>query len=759
MYDHPPFFSGTLQSSSNPLQHFVPRLESGVAEKWIQYLDIGNGWVLDPFGASPHLLVELANAGANVLVTVNNPVLNTYLYLLANRPERGTLARLVDKLGASIIRVNRTRYPNKIPKRFETIIKELYDTQCTNCKHTAQAVEFIWDKAADQPVRKSYKCSTCLYAAEDQVNHEDIDQAATFQNNAIYRAQAVSKITNFTDHARSYVESIIDIYLPRTINAIVLTLQRLDLLEMSEQERNYLNALLISTFDQTTTLWPPDATRESPRQLVAPAFFRETNFWLVFEEQIEKWSSFTNKPVPLIYEQDPHFGDVSQGPGIHVICGRFSESIEKIAKFDIKALVTVVPRYNQAFWALSAVWTAWLMGKEKLGSFYNVFNRRKYDWEWHTKALYSVFRRAYQLLPENAPVVLFPGSREVELTTSAAIAGKLSGFSMAGIAAREHRGYPQLLFSKKPTTPHSSHPLDIKTGLIEYLRQREEPADYFLSYLACLTTAIQQNSLPGVVNTGAGKLYHQLHNAIIRSLNDSGTFRVYGKNVKTPQSKHWWLYEDCATDSPLDDRIEKSIVTFARFHPAFNHAGINAALNHQFRGLFTPSPALVLACLNSYCTHADGWHLNHHETASRRESDLQKISGYIQSIGESLGYETTIQSSPLLKVTWMQNPEEEQFEFFITQNACLGKYLSVEQPENTGQYIIAPGSRANLIAFKLQNNLLFKEKFTGSFHFVKFRLIRKLFEGPENPTLTKNNIRYHLNLDTIEYVSEQLQLI
>ena len=70
------------------LAQFLPRLPAGAAARWLkQTLPERSGqWVVDPFGASPHLALEAARAGYRVLVISNNPITRFMLELLASPP-------------------------------------------------------------------------------------------------------------------------------------------------------------------------------------------------------------------------------------------------------------------------------------------------------------------------------------------------------------------------------------------------------------------------------------------------------------------------------------------------------------------------------------------------------------------------------------------------------------------------------------------------------------------------------------------------
>jgi len=68
-------FRPSLVSMRNtPLGRYLPLLPQGVAASWLAETIPPGGWVIDPFGASPQLAVEVAQEGYRIIVAANNPI-------------------------------------------------------------------------------------------------------------------------------------------------------------------------------------------------------------------------------------------------------------------------------------------------------------------------------------------------------------------------------------------------------------------------------------------------------------------------------------------------------------------------------------------------------------------------------------------------------------------------------------------------------------------------------------------------------------
>src|SRR5690606_14960502 len=124
------------------------------------------------------------------------------------------------------------------------------------------------------------------------------------------------------------------------------------------------------------------------------------NLWLALEEAVESWSSPPERPAPEVAlttwpEPPPARG------GICIFEGRIRGLGEAGAGTDSRApdaVLSALPRPNQAFWTLSALWAGWLWGAQETAAFKSVLRRRRYDWSWHSTALNAALGHLTPLL-------------------------------------------------------------------------------------------------------------------------------------------------------------------------------------------------------------------------------------------------------------------------------------------------------------------------------------------------------------------------
>ncbi len=151
------FPSGRPPARPGPLARFLPPLESGTARRALTLCEPIDAWVLDPFGASPRLSVELARTGAGVLTACNNPVTRFVLEGMARPIPAADLSTALARLGTAA----------KDNARLEGFVLDLYLTACSRCKTPVSAERFIWDREAGIPVVRTYTCPHCGHGGDE----------------------------------------------------------------------------------------------------------------------------------------------------------------------------------------------------------------------------------------------------------------------------------------------------------------------------------------------------------------------------------------------------------------------------------------------------------------------------------------------------------------------------------------------------------------------------------------------------------------
>lgn len=735
-----PYIPGKTLKHPEPLGRFLPPLEDGMAAAWLAGHVQAGAWVLDPFGSSPRLAAEMARAGYRVVVAANNPVGRFQLEMNANPPLETEYKAALADLAVS----------PKGDERLETHLQALYQTQCANCGQQVPAQAFLWRKGEDVPYARIYECQACGEGGERPATAADEEHARKIATSAgLHRARVLERVVPLDDPDRQYVEEALNHYLPRQIDALATLINRLDGLQLTKERHRALTALLLSACDAANTLWPHPTERPRPKQLNIPTAFRENNVWLALEESVHLWAD-DKTPVPLVIwpQKLPESG------GICVFEGRLKDLAAHLKEAPFQAVVTALPRPNQAFWTLSALWAGWLWGSEAVEPFRVALRRRRYDWDWHAEALQAALRYLFEVLSPEVPFFGFLPEPEPAFLTAALVATEASGFALQGLALRTQHDAVQLIWGRRQDLglPDRKVGLNqVRNSIRRIASEWGEPVTYLRLHIAGLAALADagglirpQQSVEQAVKQTQASLQQAVSNDHLMEHLDGSD-----QNLETGL---WGLKSDGDESESLPDRVEVAVVQFLLNNPKCSFLDIQRALNPKFPGLLTPSKGIIRAVLNSYGAEQNGsWRLRDEDLPAHRRDDLEEMKQLIEAIGLRLDFSTRRMEDNLL--AWEEKRKPIYF-FHLSASALVGRIASQSQRLSGQNLLVLPGGRAGLAAYKQQRNPALREKLQG-WRFVKFRLLRSL---TDIPILTRQTWEEQINSDPIEQTRGQLMM-
>ena len=739
--DFQPYIAGLKPADSGPLARFLPALEDGVISAWLLQINLpfdaaqgkSGSWLLDPFGFSPRLVLEAARSGYRVLVTANNPVTRFLLEMFANPPEQSEFTAALADLGAV----------KKGEERLEGHLQSLYFTNCEKCDQQIYAQAFLWRKGADAPYARIYECKQCGDSGERVVTDEDVERAKKIAaTDGLHRSRAIEKVVALNDADRVYAEEAIQYYLPRPLYVLTTIINRLDSLDLSSERKRALTALVLLACDAGNTIWAHPAERPRPKQLSTPGQFREHNVWMILERGLSLWAE-TGSTVTV--EAWPK--KIPESGGICIYEGRLKD-LAKIVKKEIPiaAVIGSVPRPNQAFWTLSALWAGWLWGKDAVEPYKTALRRRRYDWAWNATALHSAFNHLNELLPEG---VLFFGllpEPEPAFLTSVFTAANPLMFSAQSVALRTEYDPLQIVWKKEQKQNVQDASVNILQNAIqEYLTMRGEPSIYLHVHTAGLIALAKINALrqPDLEFDEALRKTHALFESTLKD--ERFIHYSSGENIETGL---WGLRSKRPKGDSLSDRVEIAIVTFLQKKPKAIYLEIENDLYPRFTGLLTPSKGLVYAILNSYAEKESGyWKLRAEDVAATRREELNNISALIDSIGKRLGYKIRRKDKLLF---WEEDGQPAR-SFCVLASALINRALDISRPDTI---LVVPGGRAALVAYKQDGDPALAARLKN-YRVVKYRLLRAISEVS---ILTRESFDTQINSDPVEQSTGQMMM-
>ncbi len=832
-----PFIPGKVPTKTEPLWRYLPPVPEGVTSTWLEKNIPKGSWILDPFCASPRVALEAAIAGYRVLVTANNPITRFMLEMMANPPKVEALQVALADLSASYVGNERT----------EPHIQSLYNTYCSRCGQIVSADYFLWEHGNPSPMIRSYSCPNCGDSGEHPCTPYDVEISSKFSSSGIHKARALERVVASADQDRIHVEQALSVYIPRALYALITIINKIEGLKISPESQKYLRALLLHTFDQSNAMWKDAFQKERRRQLTISRHFRESNIWCLLEEGINLWSQATtietHAEIPITYwpEIPPSTG------GISIFEGRFNTIADSVKNIDFASICTALPRPNQAFWTLSALWAGWLWGREAVGTFKSVLRRQRYDWAWQTNALSSVFKQLNNSVRPGVPILGLISEAEPGFICAAMVAAAVAGCRLENIAIRPEEDQAQILWKceQNPELTQIS-PLISQIAAQSaktYLEGLAEPACYlntitsaFMGIEKSWSTKIGDQSNEEKIITEAtpgstglvsqaeptpSLIYTSTYNATREALSYRSGFLRYNlqevqmvdaanknqavqsslfsldipisvveedeeENLKpsspsseppsekerptrsgdVSESSFVWLREyDEANHTPLTDSYEVNLVNYLVNHPNCTIHEVDQALCELFPGLFTPDLEFVHLCLESYAapdpSNHSVWNIRQEDHPIERQADLANAMGFLSQIGERLGFDChEVNSSQSRKyISWLDKSDDTEYWFYPTISAAISEIVLYGDQPPKRAFIVVPGSRANLLIYKLRRDPRMGKAFNssqGDWRFLKFRHLRSL---AESPILDRQNLDQLLGIDPITYSTPQIWLI
>ncbi len=725
------------------MARFLPPLEDGVISTWLKGNIPPGSWVLDPFGAAPRLSLEAARAGYRVLVAANNPITRFMLEMeAACLPEAEFKAVLAD------LAISR-----KGAERLEEHLQSLYLTTCTSCAKEVPAQAFLWRKGEKAPYGRIFECKACGESGERPTTPEDAERVAEITKTAgLARARVLERVAPLDDPDREYAEEAIQHYLPRSIYALATLVNRLEGLQIPETRRRTLTALMLSACDRGNVLWPHPTERPRPKQLVLPAQFREGNIWLALEDAISAWAG-TGGPVPCLRWSDKG-QRLPESGGILLYEGRIKDLAEVVKNAPIQAVIGAIPRPNQAFWTLSALWAGWLWGREAAEPFKVALRRRRYDWGWQATALHAALHHVFDLLPLSAPFFGLLAEAEPGFLTATLMAASTAGFDLRAQAMRTAHDPIQLLWQRGERLSRKREEVSleaVRDAIRDHLQELGEPAAYLQLYAAGLSAQAQGHGLMRP-EQNFDEALREVQSNLQQAIQSDAHLERMDAEERSLEVGLWDLKEGATRAEPLADRVERVVVTYLQKHPSSTLLELEQGIYPEFPGLLTPSKALVGAVLESYGVEEAGrWRLRDEDSASQRRAELEKIPGLITTIGARLGYRTEHLGPTIC--AWKEKRKLARV-FYLLASAMTGHILAENQYPLETCLLVLPGGRAGLLAYKATRDPRLRKRLEG-WRIVKFRLLRAL---AGIPVLNRQTFEEQLVSDPVEQTQGQMMM-
>jgi hypothetical protein len=405
-----------------------------------------------------------------------------------------------------------------------------------------------------------------------------------------------------------------------------------------------------------------------------------------------------------------------------------------------------------------------LWGREAIGPFAQVLQRRRYDWTWHTDALARSLTRLKEILPPKTPVFGMVTENEAGFDAAVVAAADLAGLVIDGVALRIRAGQTQMVWhlaEERPKAAAESVTQLAAQTIREIILESGEPSSY-LHLQAGVMLALSKANLIQLptspreeisASSAAANTYNHIRQTMLEILTPTGKFLRFEGGKSSIEIGKWWPKEDQGAAVPLADRVEKEIVNLLQAQQRVDWGTVDRALCKKFPGLQTPDRRLIRCVLDSYADQDERgfWHLRENDTVSNRQADVAEIRKILGKIGEKLDFPVRNEES----ILWERALNGADLHFYVVASAVLSRILDgAGHPPEQG-LIILPGGRAELVLHKRERNPRMSYQLDGGWRLVKFRHIRRM---AESESVNQENLASYLVLDPIAMDDAQLPL-
>lgn len=724
-----------------PLQRFLPPVDEGVIDCILREYGLPDGPFLDPFGASPRVALEAARAGAAILVVANNPINRFVLERTLQPLRKDELRSALAHLGA-------------MPKdgtRMERFLLDLYASHCARCGERVSVDYFVWDRDLGGPSHKVYTCDRCAYAGEAAATDADWERALNYSRRGLHHAMALEQVAPAGDPDRRHAEAALSVYPGRALYALTTLLNKVAQLRIEPGLRPAIDALLLSALDAANALWSYPEGRARPRLLSASPRFREHNVWRAMERAVASWALEDPEVELLDWEEDQRL----EPGGVTLYAGSLRRLREALGDSRLPAILTVPPRPNQAYWTLSALWTAWLWGRETAVNVKVALRRRRYDWAWHAGALRTVLQNASPLVEAGAPAAAYLPEAEPGFVAAALLGFGGAGFKICGRALRAHEKQGFILWELSEDQPRTASDArmkaDMREAAISVLHARNEPTPYGMLHASIWFMLAERGWLAPAWETLGKATLQTIGERVADVVGDEKVFVRLGGGAD-PESGLYWLCAPPDQGESLSDRVEKLVVATLREQETIRVDALDRIACRELLGLLTPDQRFLRACLSSYAEGPDPegkWRLRDEDRPEARSRDCAEMRSLLTELGHSLGWEVEGEN-PLL---WVDGQGEVRFGFRILETSVWGP-----SPWDADSRVlwVLPGGRAGLIAEKARRDPRLRDWLESGVRVVKFRHVRRL---AAERGLTREQLPSRLAIDPPERQDPQLPLL
>jgi hypothetical protein len=691
--------------------------------------------ILDPFASGLGVLQAALELDRKVIAASFNPI-NALALRATLWPSdaRSAFTHLEDAL--------------KTAHRLHENILKLYTAHCPTCGKAAIAQHFLWDRERQQPIEKHVLCPICGENA-GPLEDDDLRELKKLDARGLPFWMLHSRVIDQNHEDADRVSDVLDAYTPRAQAALSDIL--LKFAALNEDDQSALRPALLATLDACTALHTPDEARY-PSGLKPPVRFIERNVWLELERQASLLPSLPPS-LPRAATVEELLASDTPAVCLLVLPARELARVlaQRLPEKSIPLIVTHPPLPRPGLWSLSAVWAAWLWGKQSslVDHLLPLLSRKRTSWDWQWRAIGSALKVLRPALRDDARTVMsFPAEEAImDSVTLAAASAQQHSAALVCDPLDGVRGTWQVGRIENSPAPVEIPQTTSGTEILRHiLGERAEPTHELILRAGLLEAWGQTATLLEFAQHTEGE---QTPLAILRGKIDHAW-----SAIREIEPHRWWPKLPPVPARPLADRVEQRARALLSERAEWHGDDLLHQLYRDFPGHLTPDRALVATTIHSYAedlrfVHTPLAALRTEDQAEARQIEVDEVCQLLRHSGERLGVEVSATTTEEQHhITWSTSGEKI-YHFVVQATAEILPLLR----ESSGVLVI-PGGRATLLQHKLARDARLRQT---QWQVLKFSSLR---QAAQQSDLTLQTFQLAFGLEPpIEQPATQIQLL
>lgn len=610
--------------------------------------------IVDPFVASDAIVRAAVEHGCRIIASDSNPIVAWAARVQATLPE----ARAIN---AALLRLGDAR---KEGETLRASLEKLYASQCAQCGGSVSVDYFVWRRENEKNLlaEKIYVCAQCGVQRAD-ATETDRQRAKDAAPRGLGYHLLVQRLLADDPANTPTIKRLLELYTPRSLNALAAVTQKLDAEFREDAARNVLAALLLHALDVGTSLY---ASPDAPPTRQVPNEFIEMNIWRALEIAARGLST---RASALRLAANPSQVLASSEPAAFIGQGGARFLAEHAPNANAALILSSPARLDPIFWELSFLWTRWLLGKNAAAPLEPLLEEKRQRWSWYGDALTNSIADAAKLAREQARLVFtFPSGSHAMI--EALMLAASPNFALQDFAFRPVRGALnstewgalrgeyQAVWTRSDavTMPVAARTLAPKIRAVslqaarEILAARNEPLAYSWLHHAALGKLARENVLAETLNAK----YREGDNAFqfLRHRMAEGFKEGYIEEIDHWEEKErvLWIRRE-ESSKPREEfamRVANAVRELAQARRKISVAQLEDELLQMFGGLLTPEVELVEICARANADLVDGEWIWRDENATEW---LSRARALVSALGSHLGFQV-IENDERFELIW-----------------------------------------------------------------------------------------------------------